>query len=64
MLVRASRNLPRGTVVALEGKDFKAKGEVIWSRELEEAGTLLGIRFVSLGRRDRKFLEGLVAAGE
>ncbi len=60
ILVRAGRQVVRGTPVQLEFKEFKSKGEVIWTRQSEEVGNLLGIRFVSLARRDRKFVKGLV----
>ncbi len=63
ILVRAGRGLPRGSVVKLEAKEFKAKAEIIWTREMEEPGTLLGMKFVSIGRRDSKFVRGLVEGG-
>jgi len=61
ILVRAARQAPRGTVVQLDFKNFKAEGEVIWAREFEDQGILLGLRFLSLGWRDKRFIRGLVA---
>ena len=63
ILVQTGRQAPRGTLVQLDLKNFKAKGEVIWARESEDQRTLLGLRFVSLGWRDKRIIRGLVAHG-
>ena len=63
MLVRASRLHARGTSVELEFAEFKAGGEVIWNREVPE-GNLVGIKFGSLGWRDKRKIRELVALAE
>lgn len=63
VLVRAARRAERGTLVQLDFPEFKAKGEVIWTRDAGEEGTLLGMRFASIGWRDRRFVRSLVEAG-
>ena len=64
MLVLSGRARPRGTVVRFQvGPRFKGKGEVIWSQESDEGGTLLGLKFHPLKRGARKILLGLLQAG-
>jgi hypothetical protein len=63
VLVQVGREVPRGTRVSLEFKEFKAKGEVIWTKK-RESGALLGIRFLTLRGRDRKAVRDLVSLGE
>lgn len=63
VLVQVGREVPRGTKVGLEFKEFKAKGEVIWTKK-RESGAFLGIRFLSLKGRDRKAVRDLVALAE
>ena len=41
VLVRSPIMEPLGTVVGLEFREFKAKGEIIWTREIDE-GALRG----------------------
>jgi hypothetical protein len=62
MLVRASTLHPRGTQVGFHLADVTGKGEVIWTRQTEEGEALLGMKFVSLGRRERKSLSRILAA--
>lgn len=61
VVVRTGRQAARGTVVQLEFKSLKANGEVIWARESEDQGILLGLSFLSLGWRDKRSIRGLVA---
>jgi hypothetical protein len=63
VLLQVGREVPRGTKVGLEFKEFKAKGEVIWTKK-RESGALIGIRFLSLKGSDRKAVRNLVALGE
>jgi len=63
VLLQLGRELPRGTKVGLEFKEFKARGEVIWAKK-RESGALIGVRFASLKGRDRKAVRDLVALGE
>ena len=64
MLVRSSLVAPRGTIARLEFKEFNGAAEVIWKKEPEE-GPLLGMRFISMGRKDRRVLNRLIEyAGE
>ena len=60
VLVLTERQEPRGTRLGLEFPVFKGKGEVIWTRETEKADALLGMKFVSLSRKDRKSLLSLL----
>ena len=62
VLVRSGRQAPRGAPVQLEFKEFKAKGELIWTGKTDDAGVLLGIKFVSIGRRDLGVVRSLVDA--
>ena len=64
ILVQCKRLFPKGTAIQLDFKEFKAKGEVIWTQESADSGRLLGMRFVSLGWRDKRFIRSLVAAAE
>ena len=63
VLVQVGREVPRGTRVALEFKEFKAKGEVIWTKK-RESGALLGVRFAALKGKDRKAVRDLVDLGD
>lgn len=63
VLVRGTRLLERGTEVDLEFPEFKCGGEVIWNRKVDE-GCLIGVKFGSVGWRDRKKIRELVALGE
>jgi hypothetical protein len=63
VLIQVGREVPRGTKVGLEFKEFKAKGEVIWTKK-RESGALIGVRFLSLKGRDRKAVRDLVALHE
>ena len=62
VLVRSGRQAPIGSLVQLEFKEFKAKGELIWTGKTDDAGVLLGMKFVSIGRRDLGVVRGLVEA--
>jgi len=62
MLVRTSTLCPRGTRVGFQLADVTGKGEVIWTRQTEEGEAFVGLRFLSLGRRDRKSLTRILAA--
>ncbi len=62
VLVRSGRQAPRGSLVQLEFTEFKAKGELIWTRKTDDAGVLLGMKFVSIGRRDLGVVRSLVEA--
>ena len=63
VLVLSEEARPRGAAVRFEfGPRFKGQGEVIWTREAEEGGTFLGMRFHPLERRAREVLKGLLKA--
>ena len=57
VLVRSPIMEPLGTVVGLVFREFKAKGEIIWTREIDE-GALLGMRIVSMARRGWQVISG------
>lgn len=57
VLVRSPIMEPLGTVVGLVFREFKAKGEIIWTREIDE-GALLGMRIVSMGWRGWQVISG------
>lgn len=61
ILVRCKRVFPKGTAIQLYLKEFKAKGEVVWTQESEDSGRLLGMRFVSLRWHDKRFIRSLAA---
>ena len=42
----------------LEFKEFTAKTEIIWTKTIDE-GVLLGMKFISMGRQDRRALARL-----
>ena len=63
VLVQVGREVPRGTRVSLEFKEFKAKGEVIWTKK-RESGALVGVRFAPLKGKDRKAVRDLVDLGD
>ncbi len=62
MLVLAEEERDRGTSVEFQFNQFGGTGEVIWTRTDEEDGTLLGMKFVTLKRKDRKTLERILAS--
>ena len=62
VLVRTARRTSRGTLAELEFKEFRARGEVIWTGQTSEEGVLLGMKFVSISRSHRKFVRELVQA--
>ena len=63
MHVLSEKARPRGALVRFEfGAQFRGVGEVIWTREAEEGGTLLGMKFHPLKRRARRVLAGLLQA--
>lgn len=65
VLVLAERAEPRGTQLHLEFPVFTATGEVIWTREVEPSPqALVGMKFTSLARSDRKALVGLLESPE
>ena len=65
VLVSGERLEPLGTFLRLEFPIFEATGEVIWTSESEEEpGILLGMRFASLSRKDRKMLILLLGRAE
>ena len=64
MLVFSEQSRLRGTVIRFEvGPRFKGSGDVIWTREAEEGGAFLGLKFHPLRRDARKVLLGLLQAG-
>jgi hypothetical protein len=58
-LIQAGKLLDRGSAVRMEFKDFKAKGEVVWSRRPDDE-ILLGVKFVSLGWRARRAVDSFL----
>jgi hypothetical protein len=59
MLVRAEEARPKGTRLSFSFAPFGGIAQVIWIRSLaegEESRTLLGMKFVSMKRHDRKTL--------
>ena len=58
VLVLTERQEPRGTRLGLEFPAFKGEGEIIWTKATDE-GALLGMRFLSMGWRDRRALKSL-----
>ena len=62
VLVQAGRQVQRGTAVHLEFKEISSDGEVIWTRKTTDMGSLLGIKFISLGWRYRRFIKTLVSS--
>ncbi len=62
MLVLSEEPRPRGTPLHFEFHQFGGTGEVIWNREDEDGGMLLGVRFLALKRRDRKTLNRILEA--
>lgn len=65
MLVRSEEERPRGTVLSFSFAPFGGTAQVIWIRPLaseEEPGTLLGMKFVSMKRHDRKTLVRMLNA--
>jgi hypothetical protein len=60
MLVRASTIHPRGTRLDFQLADVGGTGEIIWTRELEEGGALIGLKFLKLKRSDRKSLHRIL----
>jgi c-di-GMP-binding flagellar brake protein YcgR len=68
MLVRAEQERPRGTTLSFSFAPFGGTAQVIWIRQLVEeqeegaAGTLLGMKFVSMKRHDRKTLVRMLNA--
>lgn len=63
VLLRVGRRVSRGTEVELEFQNFKGQGEVIWTAKRDEGGHLVGVKFVSMRRRDRKALEKTLKRG-
>lgn len=63
ILLKARQSIPRGVTVQLEFPEFKAGGDVIWNRDTED-GILVGVKFLSLGWRDRRKVRELVALSE
>jgi hypothetical protein len=63
VLLQVGREVPRGTRVGVEFKEFRAKGEVIWTKK-RESGSLIGIRFLTLKGRDLKTVRDLVALAD
>jgi hypothetical protein len=64
VLLTVGRRARRGSQVQLEFREFRAKGEVIWTAKRDGGGHLVGVRFLSLRRRDRKVLEQLLQSGD
>lgn len=64
VLLRVGRRVSRGTQVQLGFQDFEAKGEVIWTAKGDDGGHLVGVKFLSLRRRDRKSLERILRSGD
>ena len=63
MVVLSEEARERGTLVWFEfGPRFKGQSEIIWTREADEGGTLLGMRFYPLDRPAREVLKGLLKA--
>lgn len=68
MLVRAEEERPKGTRLSFSFAPFGGTAQVIWIRPLTEeaveeaSGTLLGMRFVSMKRHDRKTLVRILNA--
>jgi c-di-GMP-binding flagellar brake protein YcgR len=60
MLVLAREARPRGSSVRFQFHAFGGEGEVIWSRDDAGGGVLLGLRFVSLARQDRRTLQRIL----
>ena len=56
MLVVADEPQLRGTPLRFDFQQFGGTSEVIWTREDKVRGVLLGMKFLSLKRRDRKTL--------
>ena len=61
MLVLSEEARPRGTLVRFEfGLRLKGLSEIIWTREAEQGGTFLGMKFHPLERSARNVLQGLM----
>ena len=61
MLVFSEGSKPAETSVRFRFSDFGGRATTIWSREAE-GGSLLGMRFTTLGRRDLAALDRLLGA--
>lgn len=64
ILLRVGRMVPRGTRVELKSQEFQARGEVIWTAKADQGGHLIGVKFLSLRRRDRRALEKILRSGD
>ena len=62
MLVRAEGSSDRGAVIDFRFHSFGGTCEVIWTREDEDGRTLLGVRFQSMGRQDRRTLSRILSS--
>ena len=60
MLVASTTTRPHGAPVYFESQIFSGEAVVIWTRETDEGKVLLGLKFVSLSRRDRNALHALL----
>ena len=70
MLVRSEEERPRGTTLRFEFAPFGGTAQVIWTRHVTsdlpvrdgEGGILLGMKFVSMKRQDKKTLHRILKA--
>lgn len=63
VLLLSEEPRPSGSLIRFEFfPQLNGKGEIIWTREAEEGGTLLGMKFYPLRHSARNVLMGLLEA--